>query len=503
MKGRPLNVLLIEDDPADVRLIHEMLCGISRQNINLESRNCLTASLEYLANNSVDLVLLDLGLPDSQGLDTLKRLQAHPPKVPVIILTNPADEQIASEAVNSVVQDYISKSELDGRLLARAIEYALERWQMGQALHDMEAKHRHLYNNAQVGLYRCRIEDGKILECNNFFAELVGYENSEKCLADYVWWEHYVNADFRNQMLKDMQKKGEASNLETQITCCDGSPVWISTSARIYPEEGYMEGSVINITERKMAEAKEHETATLKELNQLRSDLLANVSHELRTPLTSIKGYATMLLDYDKKLKVEEKRRYLVSIDQSTTKLAELISQLLDMSRLESGTLSIEKEPTNIIKLIREAVAGIQVGLNSHPLLLKLSKKAPRLYIDPGRIRQVLESIIDNAVKFSAPGTEVTISARRAGKELMISIADQGPGIPADELPKVFERMYSGKQVRSKTTSGIGLGLPISKAIVELHGGSIWISSKPRKGSTCFFTLPLSTDTGDINEKRV
>ncbi|GAH85533.1 unnamed protein product, partial [marine sediment metagenome] len=191
-------------------------------------------------------------------------------------------------------------------------------------------------------------------------------------------------------------------------------------------------------TERKQAEEAAREAETLRELDRLRTELLANISHELRTPLASIKGYATMLLDYDRRLKRDEKREYLETIDKNTNRLVELIEQLLDMSRLNAGILSIDKAPTTTInKLCREVIAEAQVRSPTHRIVPELPGRLLKVNIDARRIRQVLDNLIGNAVKYSEAGTEVTVAARRIERELLISVADQGVGIPEKDLPRV------------------------------------------------------------------
>ena len=256
-----------------------------------------------------------------------------------------------------------------------------------------------------------------------------------------------------------------------------------------------------DITERKQAEEQAREADTLRELDRLRTELLANISHELRTPLASIKGYATMLLDYDQRLKRDEKREFLETIDKNTDRLVELIEQLLDMSRLNTGILAIDKAPTTINKLCREVIAEAQVRSPDHRVSLELPGRLPRVNIDARRIQQVLENLIGNAIKYSEAGTEITVTARRVERELLVSVTDQGVGIPEKDLPRVFERKFHAEPRQIPGVGGVGLGLSICKGIVEAHGGRIWIESEEGKGTKCFFTLPLYTQPGDSHGK--
>ena len=183
--------------------------------------------------------------------------------------------------------------------------------------------------------------------------------------------------------------------------------------------------------------------------------------------------------------------------NKNTDRLAELIEQLLEMSRLGAGMLTINRMATTINKLCREAIAEAQVRSPTHRFILDLAKRLHKVNIDTRRIRQVLDNLISNAVKYSQAGTEVTVSARRAGPEILICITDQGIGIPEEDLPRVFEPMFRSRQRQLPGAGGAGLGLSICKGLLEAHGGRIWIESEEGKGTKCFFTLPIYTRPGD------
>jgi len=252
--------------------------------------------------------------------------------------------------------------------------------------------------------------------------------------------------------------------------------------------------------ERKQAEEKARELALLKKLDQMRTNLLANVSHELRTPLATIKGYSTMILDYDKRLRPDEKREYLKSIDRASDRLTSLVDSLLDMSRLEAGLLRLETTLTDISTLIQEAVAEGRIRAPKHNIVADVETGLPRIVVDAKRIQQIIDNLLDNACKYSGEGTEVMVSAQRGTQELIISVSDQGTGIPVESLDKVFTQMYSTMQRMAGKKVGLGLGLPISKGLVEAHGGRIWLESEQEKGTRCSFTLPLCRSRLGVNQ---
>jgi signal transduction histidine kinase len=292
-------------------------------------------------------------------------------------------------------------------------------------------------------------------------------------------------------MIKD---KGRVTNEEFNLRRKSGDvhPVLISAENVNIRGEDCLLIMALDITERKYLERK---VVEYEEISKMKSDLLATVSHELRTPLATIKGYSTLILDYYARLDPDETKDYLRSIDMSTDRLAKLVDNLLDTSRMDSGLLKLEKSPTNIVQLIKGVVTEASVRADRYYISVKPTRRLPKVNIDAKRIRQVLDNLIDNAVKYSLPEKEIVISAVKSGNELLISVTDHGPGIPAGELTNIFQRMYRIEQRLYSGADGIGLGLYICQRLVQAHGGRIWAESTPGQGSTFKFTLRLTRMT--------
>ena len=229
----------------------------------------------------------------------------------------------------------------------------------------------------------------------------------------------------------------------------------------------------------------------LRQLEQMRLQFLSNVSHELRTPLTSIKGFAVTLAD---DLPPEgPTRHYAEVIEQETDRLARLVDDLLNLSRMDALQLTMEPVSTDPARLIKECLnqlsprarrAGITLGGNVSPGL-------PRILCDPDRMKQVLINLLDNALKFTPPGGSIRVDAWAASEHLHISILDTGIGIPAPDLPKIFDRFYRVNVAHSRTLGGTGLGLSIVKTLVEGHRGTIDVQSRPGEGTEFVIRLPL------------
>jgi len=334
----------------------------------------------------------------------------------------------------------------------------------------------------------------KVSLINKKGCEILGCK--EKEIIGQNWFANFIPERDRNEMagVFDALMAGEIEPfeyLEYPVLIKTGEERIIAWHITVLTDEVSNIVSVIgsgeDITERRQLWRKMVE---YEELDKLKSNLLSTVSHELRTPLAIIKGYSTMLVDYARRLRTAEKKDYLQSIDKATDRLTELVDRLLDMSRLEAGLLKLDKQTASISKLIQEAVAEAKIRAPRHKIVVKLTKRLPRMAIDAKRIRQVLDNLIDNAVKYSGQGSRISVKARWVEPELQVSVADKGIGIPAEDLERVFDRMYRIEQRLTPEIGGVGLGLAICKGLVEAHGGRIWVESKLGKGSTFYFTIP-------------
>ncbi len=231
--------------------------------------------------------------------------------------------------------------------------------------------------------------------------------------------------------------------------------------------------------------------AQLEVASQHKTELLSTVSHELRTPLGAIKGYATALLRFGPRIRSAERREFLESIDRAADRLATLIEDLLLAQRLEAGALPIHPEPVDVAALANEVVGELAPRASVHAFVCAVPPALPPARGDPRRVRQVLLNLLDNAVKYSPEGGEVRVAAEARNGELVVTVCDQGIGIPAEELARVFERFHRVESDLTRATRGTGLGLAICQGIVQAQGGRIGVESAgPGRGSAFWFTLP-------------
>ena len=231
----------------------------------------------------------------------------------------------------------------------------------------------------------------------------------------------------------------------------------------------------------------------LERAEQLRRDMVADVAHELRTPLTNLTGYLEAVEDGVKK---PDKETIRILQDEASL-LARLVDELQELSLAEAGELRLDCQTQDMSRLIDQVVTPLrlQVAAKGVSVSVDLPDNLPPVNIDSQRISQVLRNLLDNAVAHTAEGNTVTVTAWQQDNQVKVSVADTGEGIPAEELPNIFERFYRVDKSRTRATGGSGLGLTIARRLVEAHGGSIEARSEPGKGSLFIFTIPISEQT--------
>jgi signal transduction histidine kinase len=227
-----------------------------------------------------------------------------------------------------------------------------------------------------------------------------------------------------------------------------------------------------------------------RELARMQDEFVSTVSHELRTPLGFIKGYVTTLLRDDAQWDAETRQEFLRIIDEEADRLRELIDNLLDSSRLESGTLSMTCEPTRVAGLVRDTASRTRSLYPDMELTLEVAEELPIVQIDATRIAQVLDNLLANAHKYAA-GARVVVRAMPAGDGVRLDVEDAGPGIAPEHIPNLFQRFYRVPNA-SSSVRGTGLGLHICRKIVEAHGGEINVESHVGQGTRFSFSLPAS-----------
>lgn len=228
----------------------------------------------------------------------------------------------------------------------------------------------------------------------------------------------------------------------------------------------------------------------------MKRDFLTNVSHELRTPLASIHEGTHLLLDEIPGSLTAEQREALQIMADSSQRLIQLITNLLDFSKMEAGMMEYRIIPTDVKRVVEVSVKKVRLLAERRRIPIRSQSPPGRIWVhaDAARIEQVLDNLLSNALKFSPEGApvEVRIELDSAAGHALVSVSDSGPGIAPEDLPCVFDRFYQGRRAPNKPAAGSGLGLALAKRVVEVHGGRIWAESRPGHGAAVRFLLPLA-----------
>jgi signal transduction histidine kinase len=369
---RGICALLIEDNPGDARLIRETLkdAGASAS-VQVVHADRLATGLDILAGQDVDVVLLDLSLPDSTGLDTFTRVHTTVPGMAVVVLSGLNDESVAVRAVQEGAQDYLVKGEVDGPTLVRSMRYAVERQKLESARRELEHQ---------------------------------------------------------------------------------------------------------------------------------RDEFFSSVSHDLRTPVAAIKAAIGVVLQHEPDNMPAPLHRLLGNVDQAADELATLIEDLLEIARLQSHRVELWRSEVDMRDVVSRAVRAVEPLFQSRQqrVDVTLPTEPVPVAVDVERIGRVLRNVLGNAQKYAPAGSTVTVVVEpTADGTVCVVVADQGPGIPAADQERIFERFYRVPSAGGTGPAGSGLGLAIARGLAELHGGRLWVESTPGQGSTFRLTLPLPAGDND------
>jgi PAS domain S-box-containing protein len=354
-----------------------------------------------------------------------------------------------------------------------------ERKRMEEELKASEERYRDLFENANDGIY---ILDraGRIVSFNRKAEELTGYTFEEVRGQPYTLLVSFgpERKKARRAFLKNM--RGQPDKTELTIIRKDGREVILELSTRPILQGGQIvgiQGIARDITERK-------------ELERLKSDFISTVSHELRTPLTSIKGYVDLVLAGDVGPLTPEQKEFLTIVSQNTTRLTELINDLLEIERLESGRIEFEFAELDLAEVLENVARSLHVNAEQKGLeFLTEIPSGLKVRGDRERLAQVFLNLLSNAIKYTPAGT-VELRAHQEDDAVVVEVRDTGIGLSESDLQKLFQKFFRSDNPYVRKVGGTGLGLSIAKAIVERHGGTITVTSQLGQGSTFTVRLP-------------
>ncbi|HEY0456391.1 MAG TPA: PAS domain S-box protein [Verrucomicrobiae bacterium] len=381
-----------------------------------------------------------------------------------------------------------------------------------QALREAEEKYRAIYENAVEGIFQTTF-DGHFISANPALARMYGYDSPDDLVVTLRDIQHqlYVDPTRRDEFGRLMRERGAVSGFESLIYRKDGQIIWISESARTVRDSAgnflYYEGAVEDITARKMADLeREKAREAALESARVKAQFLANMSHEIRTPMNAITGMTGLLLDTRLS---QEQREFVETIRDSTQTLLAIINDILDYSKIEAGRMTFEVIEFELRDALQSTVEMLAETAQKKGVELAcwIAHDVPN-YVkgDPGRFRQILANLLSNAVKFTDSG-EVLVRVTKVGHTantvaVQVAVKDSGIGIEPTALSRIFKAFTQADGSTTRKYGGTGLGLTISKQMVELMSGEIGVESEPGKGSTFWFKLPFEKSTTDARTSR-
>ena len=288
--------------------------------------------------------------------------------------------------------------------------------------------------------------------------------------------------------------EGITGRINYEVLTCrkDDEKVWLSVSAAPIREAGEVVG-VVHVF---------RDISEYKEIDRMKSDFVATVSHELRTPLTSILGFSKTLLRTDARFSDASRESFLLEIVREGERLARLIEDVLSVSRIEAGSLRLDLKPVEVEPAVHQVVKNVSRLTSIHNFIINVPGGPRQVQADPDKLHQVLLNLVVNAIKYSPDGGPIVVTATDREGVIRFEIRDQGVGISSEHLPHIFERFYRAARPR-RGVSGTGLGLYVSKSLVEQMGGVIWVESEVGRGSSFFFELPVGQPLEMEQEDRI
>jgi signal transduction histidine kinase/CheY-like chemotaxis protein len=538
-----MRLLLVEDCEDDALLIRESLCDA---NIQIEHADRLSSAFERLAGCSFDAVLLDLSLPDAQGLESIRRVRSEVPRIPIVVLTGLNDEEMAVKAVEHGAQDYLIKGQVDGPLLTRSLRYAVQRHKAEETLKERNRELLALRTISETTLASLELQpvlekileqailigsfdlgNIRLLDASREMLEVVvtrGYRDPQNVLShrtiskspEAAHSSHFKELIFMQTCIEEhvpacrglrtFKKERVESFLQVPVRA-EGDVLGIIQLASRTPrcfrtEEVNLLETIGNqmgiaVQRSRLYQQTREQAQQLEKANRMQADFVAMIAHDLRSPLMNICGAAEVMSKGIFGDVTVEQARWLGRIIANSHNLINLVSDFLDVSKLEAGYVILFKEMLDLPSLIEKSVENFLIPAQEKQISLKktLPLSLPAIDADRRRMDQVFSNLFSNAIKFTPHGGNVEVGAEQSKDGLVqFWVQDDGIGIPAGEIAHVFDKYRQCSNADASAQKGTGLGLVICKMVVQAHGGRIWVESEEGRGSTFYVSLPLQAD---------
>jgi PAS domain S-box-containing protein len=415
-------------------------------------------------------------------------------------LSTGPDEFILNRKDGKKVQAEISTHpvKINGKTLVLGIARDItERFKVEEKIRESEERYRLIFNSA-IDLVVQMDTSGTIVDINKRVEERGGYKREELLGKKFTALAHIFTAKSLAIMAANFAKGligVEVPPYEVEARSKDGQKFFLEITADLLKNK---EGKIIgrlsmlhDVTERKIAEAAREELLhKVEEANKKKTEFVSDVSHELRTPLASIKGFISTIRS-DKEMDEKTREEFMNIVEDETDRLTRIIEQLLDISRIEAGRIKLNPKHFNLVDLVFKNLETIKEQARQKEVIIeeKMPKDLPQVYADQDKTAQIMINLLSNAIKYNKKGGKVTVMAMPDDGHVRVDIKDTGSGISQNDLPHMFEKFFRAEKTSSEAP-GTGLGLALTKSLVEVQGGNISVESKLNEGSKFSFTLP-------------
>jgi signal transduction histidine kinase len=483
-----IRILVVDDEKVVRDGCHRVLTGKGFEVLTAEDGR---KAVDILSGESMDLILLDLKMPVMSGEEVLEIINTEYPDIPVIVITGHGTVDTAVECMKKGAYDFITKPfQIDQFLLT--INRATDK-------RRLEQKARLYEEERQQNLYDLNLEKSRLKTMINCMANgvMVTNRNLEVVLHNPALMRlleisgkienptplnHIINDDSLIATLKQIQSDESSRDKSISQEIAAGKNVLRAISApALGPDDGIV--GIVTVLENITA---------FKQLDEMKSDFVNMVAHELRSPLVSIRQQNSVLLEGLAGPLEDKQKDFLGKGVKKIDQLLELINDLLDIAKIESGKAIQRQVPVDLGKAIEDMVSLMKPRAKDEGIKLTFICHDLRpVQADPKSIDEIFNNLITNAINYSPEGGEVVVSAKGLGEYMEIKVKDTGVGILHEELPKIFDKFYRVKHPKTRKVMGTGLGLAIVKGVVEAHNGTIDVESLPDKGTTFRILLPV------------
>ena len=478
----PTPDILVIDDEARIRDACRIV--LKEKGYDVEVAPDGDQGLRMIEEKHFDVILVDLMLPSISGFDVLQAVRSHHPDTAVIVITGYATLEHSIEAMKKGAFDFIPKPFTPDQLRT-VVDKSLKYTRALQDISDSKSRLGVMVNRLTNGVMTTDSEK-HIVQANPAFLHMIGY-HGEEVIGKGVD-EIIDNDEIKEAIDKALNMSPETSGeiiSEITVPGAKGGEEKIY-NASCAPFRGRTNENLGTITVL-------HDITALKQMDRMKSDFVSMVSHEVRSPMNSLLMQLKIILDGLAGDVTEKQKEILQRASEKILNLNNLVSELLDLSKIESGLIAHEKEQVDISKLLSEQYAfhtpyAAEKNINIH---LDLAEDLPLLFANRWNMEEVFANLITNAIKYSPEDSSIAVTASLENDYMKVEVSDNGFGIDEEYLEQIFTRFFRVKDEKSRTIQGTGLGLSIVKSIIESHHGKISVKSTPGKGTTFIVLLPL------------